>query len=145
VNYRDATVSYLFYGFDKTDEGYPRRARLLAQIKPFVRSWANNGGPLEKIMIGDQASIKSGTTGGVSWDRKHHENKGMNVTFFDGRVEWLPINKTQFKSGGSEDLFIPLKYAIHRGNHNGTNPTYFYPNNSGVLSVSDTNAYDEFY
>jgi prepilin-type N-terminal cleavage/methylation domain-containing protein/prepilin-type processing-associated H-X9-DG protein len=144
-DYRNANVSYLFYGFDKTDEGYPHRTRLLSQVKPFVRSWANNGAPLEKIMLGDQASTKVGTYTGGTWDRKHHDNKGMNVTFFDGRVEWLPINKTQFKPGGSEDYYIPLKFAIHRGNHNASKPTYFYLNNSGGLGVSDSNAYDEFY
>ena len=69
----------------------------------------------------------------------------MNVAFFDGRVEWLTRNKTAFQPGGSEDYYIPLNYAIHRGNHNAVTPTYFFINNSGGLGVATTNVYDEFY
>jgi prepilin-type N-terminal cleavage/methylation domain-containing protein/prepilin-type processing-associated H-X9-DG protein len=146
-NYKNANTSYLFYGFDKSDEGYPLRTRLLSQSKYFKKSWAANGTPLEKVMIGDQASVKFGTLGdgSGSWDRIHHHNKGMNLGFFDGRVSWININDTLFQAGGSEDYYVPVNYALHRGAANAGTPTYFYTKSDGTLGVAGTDVYKEFY
>jgi prepilin-type processing-associated H-X9-DG protein len=142
-DYKNANTCYLFYGFDRTEEGYPSRTRLLSQSKFLKKSWAANGTPLEKVMIGDQASLTFGSLadGSGSWDRVHHGNKGMNLGFFDGRVSWININDTLSQA----NLYIPANYALHRGYANAGTPTYYYTKNDGTLGVSTTDVYKEFY
>lgn len=138
-DYPNAVVSYTYFGFNGVPgvtggNAVGKGTRCISQSKFLNRPTL--GPAQEKVMLacGGNYNSETGT------DRIYHNDRGMNCSFFDGRVEWI---KKNYGALDGRKQAVPLGYAANRTDSGGA--SYWYTTTAGGRESTTSFALEEFY